>query len=40
MKMETTLYAEFDAKVTELLARPGTQVQTGDLVLRVERVGG
>ncbi|MFM8287135.1 MAG: biotin/lipoyl-containing protein, partial [Planctomycetaceae bacterium] len=38
MKMETTLYAEFDAKVTELLARPGTQVQTGDLVLRLERL--
>jgi len=36
MKMETTLYAEREGKVTELLVTPGTQVDTNDLLLRVE----
>jgi pyruvate carboxylase len=36
MKMETTLYAERDGKVTELLVTPGTQVDTNDLLLRLE----
>lgn len=36
MKMETTLYAECDGRVGELLVTPGTQVDTGDLVLRWE----
>jgi pyruvate carboxylase len=36
MKMETTIYAERDGKVAELLVSPGTQVDTGDLLLRLE----
>lgn len=38
MKMETTLYAEFNARIVELFVKPGTQVQTGDLVIRLERL--
>jgi pyruvate carboxylase len=34
MKMETTLYAEQDGKVAEVLVQPGSQVETGDLVVR------
>jgi pyruvate carboxylase len=37
MKMETTLYAETDGRVAELLVKPGTQVETGELLLRLER---
>lgn len=36
MKMETTLYAERDAKVVDILVTPGSQVETGDLVIRLE----
>ena len=36
MKMETTVYAERAAKVGEVLVKPGTQVETGDLLLRFE----
>jgi pyruvate carboxylase len=36
MKMETTLYAEGAAVVAEVLAKPGTQVEAGDLLLRYE----
>ena len=36
MKMETTLYAERAGKVAEVLVRPGTQVEGGDLVIRFE----
>jgi pyruvate carboxylase len=36
MKMETTLYAERAGKVAELLVTPGTQVDTNDLLLRLE----
>ncbi len=36
MKMETTLYAEHEGKVAELLVAPGTQVDTNDLLLRLE----
>jgi pyruvate carboxylase len=36
MKMETTLYAERAGKVSELLVTPGTQVDTNDLLLRLE----
>ncbi len=36
MKMETTLYAEHAGKVAEVLVRPGTQVEGGDLVIRFE----
>jgi len=37
MKMETTLYADIDGRVKELLVSPGTQVGTGDLVIRLSR---
>lgn len=37
MKMETTLYAETDGRVAELLVKPGTQVETGELLLRLDR---
>ncbi|HZZ72237.1 MAG TPA: pyruvate carboxylase [Pirellulales bacterium] len=36
MKMETTLYAEQDGKVAELLVAPGTPIQAGDLLVRME----
>jgi pyruvate carboxylase len=36
MKMETTLYAERDGKVAEVLVRPGLQVDGGDLLIRYE----
>ncbi|QGJ72002.1 Pyruvate carboxylase [Planctomycetales bacterium 10988] len=36
MKMETTVYAENAGKVAELLAKPGLQVETGDLLLCLE----
>jgi pyruvate carboxylase len=37
MKIETTLYAERQAKVAEVLARPHTQVEAGDLLVRFEK---
>ena len=37
MKMETTLYADVDGRVADLLVKPGTQVETGELLLRFER---
>ena len=36
MKMETTLHADRAGKVAEVLARPGVQVEGGDLVIRFE----
>jgi pyruvate carboxylase len=36
MKMETTLYAERAGTVAEVLVRPGTQVEGGDLLVRFE----
>jgi pyruvate carboxylase len=36
MKMETTVYAERAGKVAEVLVRPGTQIEGGDLLLRFE----
>ena len=36
MKMETTMYAEREGQVAEILVSPGSQVDTGDLVLRWE----
>lgn len=36
MKMETTLYAERDGRVAELLVTPGTQVEANDLLLKLE----
>jgi pyruvate carboxylase len=36
MKMETTVYAERSGKVAEVLVKPGTQVEVGDLLVRFE----
>jgi biotin carboxyl carrier protein len=36
MKMETTVYAEQPGTVAEVLARRGVQVETGDLLVRME----
>ncbi|HEX3997590.1 MAG TPA: pyruvate carboxylase [Pirellulales bacterium] len=36
MKMETTLYAEADGRVADLLVKPGTPVEAGELVARME----
>ncbi len=37
MKMETTLYAERAGRVVEVLAKPHTQVEAGDLLVRFEK---
>jgi pyruvate carboxylase len=37
MKMETTLYAERAGRVAEVIARPHTQVEAGDLMVRFEK---
>jgi pyruvate carboxylase len=34
MKMETTVYAERDGKIGEVLVAPGTPVEAGELVVR------
>ncbi|QVL29840.1 pyruvate carboxylase [Telmatocola sphagniphila] len=36
MKMETTLYAERPGTIAEVLTKPGTQVEGGDLLIRFE----
>ena len=36
MKMETTVYAETDGTIADVLVKPGTQVDTGDLLLSFE----
>jgi pyruvate carboxylase len=36
MKMEATIYAERAGRVAEVLVHPGTQVEAGDLLLRLE----
>jgi pyruvate carboxylase len=36
MKMETTVYAELAGKVHEVLVKPGTQVEAGDLLVRFQ----
>jgi pyruvate carboxylase len=36
MKMETTIYSEVDGKVAEVLVKPGSRVETGDLLVRIE----
>lgn len=36
MKMETTVYAEREGKVGEIHVKPGSQVETGDLLLVLE----
>ena len=37
MKMETTLYADRAGRLAEVLARPHTQVEAGDLLVRFEK---
>jgi pyruvate carboxylase len=37
MKMETTLYAERAGRIAEVIARPHTQVEAGDLLVRFEK---
>jgi pyruvate carboxylase len=39
MKMETTLYAEHGGRIAEVLIKPGTQVEAGDLLVRFEGQG-
>ena len=36
MKMESTIYAQHAGTVAELLVKPGTQVDGGDLLIRFE----
>ncbi|HTN74154.1 MAG TPA: pyruvate carboxylase [Pirellulaceae bacterium] len=36
MKMESTIYAERDGKIGEVFVKPGSQVETGDLLLKYE----
>jgi pyruvate carboxylase len=36
MKMETTLYADRDGKIAQVLVHPGSTVETGDLVVAWE----
>ncbi|MGE0537270.1 MAG: pyruvate carboxylase [Pirellulales bacterium] len=36
MKMQTNVSADRDGRVAEVLVQPGTQVETGDLVIRLE----
>lgn len=35
MKMETTVYAEVDGTVEDVLVKPGSQVETGDLMIKL-----
>jgi pyruvate carboxylase len=34
MKMESTVYAQADGVIEEILVKPGTQIQSGDLLIR------
>ena len=36
MKMETTVNSEVEGRVAEVLVKPGSRVETGDLLLRIE----
>ncbi|MEK6236162.1 MAG: biotin/lipoyl-binding protein, partial [Planctomycetales bacterium] len=36
MKMESTVTAERDGQIAHVLVKPGSQVETGDLLLRYE----
>jgi pyruvate carboxylase len=36
MKMETTIYADRDGTVAQLLVKPASQVDSGDLLLTLE----
>ena len=37
MKMETTLYADRAAKINEVLVKPGSRVDGGDLLIRYRK---
>jgi pyruvate carboxylase len=36
MKMETSIQADVDGTVVEVLVKPGSQVETGDLLVRIK----
>ena len=36
MKMETTVNSEIDGRVADVLVKPGSRIETGDLLLRIE----
>lgn len=36
MKMETTVIAECDGQIGQVLVKPGTEVETGDLLLTID----
>ena len=36
MKMQTTIAAEQEGKISEIHVQPGTQVESGDLLLAME----
>ena len=36
MKMETTITADLDGKIREVLVQPGKRVETGDLLVVIE----
>ena len=36
MKMETTVNSDVDGRVAEVLVKPGSRIETGDLLLRIE----
>lgn len=37
MKMETTIYAEVAGTVSQVLVKPGSQVETGDLLVKIDK---
>jgi pyruvate carboxylase len=36
MKMETTVNSEVDGRIADVLVKPGSRIETGDLLLRIE----
>ena len=36
MKMETTINSEVEGRIAEVLVKPGSRVESGDLLLRLE----
>jgi pyruvate carboxylase len=36
MKMETTLTSDLEGKIADILVTPGSRVEAGDLLLRLE----
>jgi pyruvate carboxylase len=39
MKIETTIQAPFDGVIEEICVKPGTAIQTGDLLIVIEPSG-